>query len=72
MANIDGPRTPEGMVTRVSKGSPHSPNLKKRVVKPSSYLCSPYMNKKTVVITNIQKLEFKLGNSLFAMQGEKL
>ena len=71
-ANKECPQTPEGMVTRFSKGSPDSPNLKKRVVKPSSYLCSPYMNEKTVVITLLKRLEFMLGNSLFAMQGNKM
>nr|GEZ47782.1 hypothetical protein [Tanacetum cinerariifolium] len=49
-----------------------SPSPKKRVVKPSSYLLSPYMNKKTNVVPKITRLEFILGNSLFAMQGDKM
>ncbi|GKE55008.1 hypothetical protein Tco_1490164, partial [Tanacetum coccineum] len=44
----------------------------KRVVKPSSYVLSPYMNKKTNVVPKITKMEFIVGNSLFAMQGDKL
>nr|GFB23550.1 ulp1 protease family, C-terminal catalytic domain-containing protein [Tanacetum cinerariifolium] len=59
--------TPEKLPTQ--KGSP-SP--KKRVVKASSYLLSPYMNKKTNVVPKITRLEFILGNSLFAMQGDKI
>nr|GEX32999.1 hypothetical protein [Tanacetum cinerariifolium] len=59
--------TPEKLPTQ--KGSP---NPKKRAVKPSSYLLSPYMNKKTNVVPKITKLEFILGNSLFAMQGDKM
>nr|GEV65234.1 hypothetical protein [Tanacetum cinerariifolium] len=49
-----------------------SPRPKKRAVKPSSYLLSPYMNKKTNVVSKITRLEFILGNSLFAMQGDKM
>nr|GEW70449.1 hypothetical protein [Tanacetum cinerariifolium] len=59
--------TPEKLPTQ--KGSP-SP--KKRAVKPSSYLLSSYMNKKTNVVPKITRLEFILGNSLFAMQGDKI
>nr|GEW06372.1 hypothetical protein [Tanacetum cinerariifolium] len=59
--------TPEKLPTQ--KGSP-SP--KKRVMKPSSYLLSPYMNKKTNVVPIITRLEFILGNSLFVMQGDKI
>nr|GEZ73916.1 hypothetical protein [Tanacetum cinerariifolium] len=59
--------TPEKLPTQ--KGSP-SP--KKRVVKASSYLLSPYMNKKTNVVPKITRLEFIPGNSLFAMQGDKI
>nr|GFA57299.1 ulp1 protease family, C-terminal catalytic domain-containing protein [Tanacetum cinerariifolium] len=59
--------TPEKLPTQ--KGSP-SP--KKRAVKASSYLLSPYMNKKTNVVPKITRLEFILGNSLFAMQGDKI
>ncbi|GKB06974.1 hypothetical protein Tco_0835207, partial [Tanacetum coccineum] len=40
--NVQGPETPQRMVTRSSP--------KKRVSKPSAYLSSPYMNKKTEVI----------------------
>ncbi|GJS19805.1 hypothetical protein Tco_0448437 [Tanacetum coccineum] len=61
--NVVCPQTPQRVVT--------PPSSKKRVVKPSSYLISPYMNKKTKVISLIKKLEFVLGNSLFAMQGDK-
>ncbi|GKA85686.1 hypothetical protein Tco_0807340 [Tanacetum coccineum] len=62
--NVLCPQTPQRVVTR--------PSSKKRVVKPSFYLTSPYMNKKTKVISLIKKFEFVLGNSLFAMQGDKL
>nr|GEX84462.1 hypothetical protein [Tanacetum cinerariifolium] len=54
---------PQRVVTRSS--------LKKSVVKPPSYLNSPYMNKRRKVIPLIKRLEFVLGNSLFAMQGDK-
>ncbi|GJT65959.1 hypothetical protein Tco_1017439 [Tanacetum coccineum] len=64
-----GPLTPERMPTHASNVSP---NPKKRVVKPSSYMLSPYMNKKTKVVPKITRLEFILGNSLFAMQGNKM
>lgn len=67
--NIVGLLTPEKMGTRASHESPIN---EKRLVKPSSYLCSPYMNKKTKVVPKISKLEFILGNSLFAMQGETI
>nr|GEV16222.1 hypothetical protein [Tanacetum cinerariifolium] len=59
--------TPEKLPTQ--KGSP-SP--KKRAVKPSSYLLSPYMNKKTNVVPKITRLKFILGSSLFAMQGDNM
>ncbi|GJU64964.1 ulp1 protease family, C-terminal catalytic domain-containing protein [Tanacetum coccineum] len=54
---------PQRVVTRSSP--------KKSIVKPPSYLNSPYMNKRTKVIPLIKRLEFVLGNSLFAMQGNK-
>ncbi|GKC08146.1 hypothetical protein Tco_0999756, partial [Tanacetum coccineum] len=54
---------PQRVVTRSSP--------KKSIVKPPSYLNSPYMNKRTKVIPLIKRLEFVLGNSLFAMQGDK-
>ncbi|GJW96291.1 ulp1 protease family, C-terminal catalytic domain-containing protein [Tanacetum coccineum] len=57
------PQTPQRVVTR------SSPN--KRIVKPPTYLTSPYMNKRTKITSLIQRLEFVLGNSLFAMQGDK-
>ncbi|GKA90229.1 ulp1 protease family, C-terminal catalytic domain-containing protein [Tanacetum coccineum] len=41
------------------------------IVKPSAYLKYPYINKRTKVIPLIKRLEFVLGNSLFAMQGDK-
>ncbi|GKC52786.1 hypothetical protein Tco_1075531 [Tanacetum coccineum] len=56
-------QTPQRVVTRSSP--------KKRDVNPSSYVTSPYMNKKTKVIPLITTLEFVFGNSLFAMQGDK-
>nr|GEU38292.1 hypothetical protein [Tanacetum cinerariifolium] len=49
-----------------------SPSPQKRDVKPSSYPLSLYMNKKTNVVSKITRLEFILGNSLFAMQGDKI
>ncbi|GJZ51173.1 hypothetical protein Tco_0605688 [Tanacetum coccineum] len=61
--------TPERMLTSVSNVSP-SPE--KRIVNPSCYLLSPYMNKKTKVVPKIKRLEFILGNSLFAMEGDKI
>ncbi|GJX65752.1 ulp1 protease family, C-terminal catalytic domain-containing protein [Tanacetum coccineum] len=57
------PQTPQRVVTR------SSPN--KRIIKPSTYMTSPYMNKRTKVTSLIKRLEFVLGNSLFAMQGDK-
>ncbi|GJT59454.1 ulp1 protease family, C-terminal catalytic domain-containing protein [Tanacetum coccineum] len=57
------PQTPQRVVTR------SSPN--KRIVKPPTFLTSPYMNKRTKVTSLIKRLEFVLGNSLFAMQGDK-
>ncbi|GKE20300.1 ulp1 protease family, C-terminal catalytic domain-containing protein, partial [Tanacetum coccineum] len=54
---------PQRVVTRSSP--------KKSIVKPPSYLNSPYMNKRTKVIPLIKRLKFVLGNSLFAMQGDK-
>ncbi|GKB69337.1 ulp1 protease family, C-terminal catalytic domain-containing protein, partial [Tanacetum coccineum] len=52
--------------------TPQIQPIQKRVVKPSSYVLSPYMNKKTNVVPKITKMEFIVGNSLFAMQGDKL
>ncbi|GJR15600.1 ulp1 protease family, C-terminal catalytic domain-containing protein [Tanacetum coccineum] len=63
------PVTPERLATRVSK---LSPSPEKRRVKPSSYLLSPYMNKTTKVLPKITRLEFIVGNSLFAMRGNKI
>nr|GEY49802.1 hypothetical protein [Tanacetum cinerariifolium]GEY66206.1 hypothetical protein [Tanacetum cinerariifolium] len=59
--------TPEKLPTQKA-----SPSPKKRAVKPSSYLLSLYMNKKTNVVLKITRLEFILENSLFAMQGDKM
>ena len=64
-----GDITPQNMSTRASDVS-LSPE--KRLVKPSSYLLSPYMNKKTKVQLKLTRPEFVLGNSVFAMQGEKM
>nr|GEV35024.1 hypothetical protein [Tanacetum cinerariifolium] len=61
--------TPDRMPTRASNASA-SPG--KRIVKPSSYLLSSYMNKKTKVVPKITRLEFSIGNSLFAMQGDNI
>ncbi|PWA41563.1 hypothetical protein CTI12_AA552840 [Artemisia annua] len=52
--NTDCPRTPERVVTRSSP--------KKRIVKPSSYLSSPYENKPMKVIALLKRIEFELGN----------
>nr|GEZ21284.1 ulp1 protease family, C-terminal catalytic domain-containing protein [Tanacetum cinerariifolium] len=57
------PQTPQRLVTRLS------PN--KRIIKPSTYLTSPYMNKRIKVTSLIKRLEFVLGNSLFAIEGDK-
>nr|GEZ98728.1 ulp1 protease family, C-terminal catalytic domain-containing protein [Tanacetum cinerariifolium] len=57
------PQTPQQVVTRSSPT--------KSIVKPPTYLSSPYMNKRTKVTSLIKRLEFVLGNSLFAMQGDK-
>ncbi|GJT74110.1 hypothetical protein Tco_1040835 [Tanacetum coccineum] len=62
--DVHYPETAEGRVTRSSP--------KKRISKPSAYLSSPYMNKKTVLIAQVKRLEFVLGNSVFAMQGDTL
>nr|GEW99307.1 hypothetical protein [Tanacetum cinerariifolium]GEX01541.1 hypothetical protein [Tanacetum cinerariifolium] len=59
--------TPEKLPTQKA-----SPSPKKRDVKPSSYLLSPYMNKKTNVVPKITRLEFILRNIMFAMQGDKM
>ncbi|GKD21087.1 hypothetical protein Tco_1222790, partial [Tanacetum coccineum] len=64
--NNKGTVTPERLVTRHSKAS------SKRMVKPSSYLLSPYMNKKTKVLPKINRSEFMIGASLFAMQRDKI
>nr|GEV94647.1 hypothetical protein [Tanacetum cinerariifolium] len=63
-----GPPTLDRMPTHDSNASA-SP--RKRIVKPSSYLLSPYMNKKTKLVPKITRLKFSIGNSLFAMQGDK-
>ncbi|GKA41719.1 hypothetical protein Tco_0734379 [Tanacetum coccineum] len=64
-----GPPTPDRMLTRASNASR---SMGKRIVKPSSYLLSPYMNKKTKVVSKITWLEFSIENSLFAMQAPDL
>ncbi|GJX36411.1 pentatricopeptide repeat-containing protein [Tanacetum coccineum] len=64
-----GPPTPDRLPNRASHASA-GPG--KRIVKPSSYLLSPYMNQRTKVVPKITKLEFIIGNSLFAMQGDKI
>ncbi|GKC29253.1 hypothetical protein Tco_1036547 [Tanacetum coccineum] len=64
-----GPPTKDRMPTRTSNANT---SLGKRIVKPSSYLLSPYMNKKTKVVSKITRLEFIIGNNLFAMQGDKM
>ncbi|PWA64591.1 hypothetical protein CTI12_AA343320 [Artemisia annua] len=66
---IPGAINPHNIATRASNVSP-SPV--KHLVKPSSYLLSPYMNKKTRVELKMTRLEWRLGNSIFAMRGEKL
>ncbi|PWA41699.1 hypothetical protein CTI12_AA551450 [Artemisia annua] len=66
---IPGAINPHNITTRASDVSP-SPV--KRLVKPSSYLLSPYMNKKTRVELKMTRPEWMLGNSIFAMRGEKL
>ncbi|GJZ14025.1 hypothetical protein Tco_0549255 [Tanacetum coccineum] len=54
--------------------TPQIQPIQKRVVKHSSYvfISSLLMNKKTNVVPKITKMEFIVGNSLFAMQGDKL
>ncbi|GJZ16282.1 reverse transcriptase domain-containing protein [Tanacetum coccineum] len=64
-----GPPTPDRMPTRASNASA---SLGKRIVKPSSYLLSPYMNNKTKVVPKIKRSEFSIGNNLFVMQGDKI
>ncbi|PWA81463.1 F-box associated domain, type 1 [Artemisia annua] len=66
---ISGAINPHNIATRASDVSP-SPV--KRLVKPSSYLLSSYMNKKTKVKLKMTRPEWMLGNSIFAMRGEKL
>ena len=65
-----GAITPEKQVADPMGDVSLSPE--KRLVKPSSYLLSPYMNKKTKVQFKLTRPEFVLGNSVFAMQGEKM
>ncbi|PWA92273.1 hypothetical protein CTI12_AA081260 [Artemisia annua] len=60
---------PHNIATRASDVSP-SPV--KRLMKPYSYLLSPYMNKKTRIELKMTRLEWMLGNSIFAMREEKL
>ncbi|PWA89949.1 hypothetical protein CTI12_AA105910 [Artemisia annua] len=60
--NTDCPRTPERVVTRSSP--------KKRIVKPSSYLSSPYENKPTKVIALLKRIEFELGNIFQTRSGD--
>nr|GEW70800.1 hypothetical protein [Tanacetum cinerariifolium] len=67
--NDDGPPTPDRMPTHASNANA---NPGKGIVKPSSYLLSSYMNKKTKVVPKVTRLEFSIGNSLFAMQGDKI
>ncbi|PWA46524.1 hypothetical protein CTI12_AA507870 [Artemisia annua] len=69
MGGIPGASNPHNIATRASDVSP-SPV--KHLVKPSSYLLSPYMNKKTRVELKMTRPEWMLGNSIFAMRGEKL
>ncbi|GJT06910.1 putative tetratricopeptide-like helical domain superfamily protein [Tanacetum coccineum] len=64
-----GPPTPNRLPNRASHASA---GLGKRIVKPSSYLLSAYMNQRTKVVPKITKLEFIIGNNLFAMQGDKM
>nr|GEX07203.1 ulp1 protease family, C-terminal catalytic domain-containing protein [Tanacetum cinerariifolium] len=54
-----GSPTLDRMSTRASNASA-SPG--KQIVKPSSYLLSPYMNKKTKVVSKITRMEFSVGN----------
>lgn len=61
--NVSPPKTPPRVSTRSSP--------KKKVRKPSSVLSSPFMNKRTEVGPDLKRLEFILGNSLFAMQGDR-
>lgn len=65
-------KDPDPMIRDLITPDKRATRAGKRVVKPSSYMLSPYMNKKTKVVAKITKLEFILGNSLFAMQGDKL
>ncbi|GKD06126.1 hypothetical protein Tco_1181100, partial [Tanacetum coccineum] len=55
-----GPLTPDRMPTRASNASA---SLGKRIVKLSSYLLSPYMNKKTKVVPKITTLKFSIRNT---------
>ncbi|GJW19124.1 hypothetical protein Tco_0026560 [Tanacetum coccineum] len=58
--NVVCPQTPQRVVTRSSP--------KKRFVKPSSYLTSPYMNKKTKVIPLIKRLAFVLDEQVLLLR----
>lgn len=61
--------------TTVEEGSPKTaqPQTKteKRQLKPSIYVCSPYVNKKTVVENKISSIENSVATFLFSMRGEK-
>ncbi|GJU73155.1 hypothetical protein Tco_1264560 [Tanacetum coccineum] len=64
--NDDGPPTPDRMPIRASNASA---SLGKRIVKPSSYILSPYMNNKTKVVPKIKRLEFSIGNRVCSYAG---
>ncbi|PWA86068.1 ulp1 protease family, C-terminal catalytic domain-containing protein [Artemisia annua] len=68
----EGTMEPMGVGIPATRASDVSPSPIKRLVKPPSYLLSPYMNKKTRVELKMTRPEFILGNSIFAMRGEKL
>nr|GEZ94656.1 ulp1 protease family, C-terminal catalytic domain-containing protein [Tanacetum cinerariifolium] len=57
---------PQTLLRVVTRSSPN-----KRIVKSPTYLTSRYINKRIKVTSLIKRLEFVLGNSLFAMQGDK-
>ncbi|GJU14058.1 uncharacterized mitochondrial protein-like protein [Tanacetum coccineum] len=58
LANTENIATPEILLTQ------------KEVLTPS--IVSPYMNRKTDVLSKITKTEFVVANSLFAMKGDKI
>ena len=69
-AAIETPKNPKRTRNQVAEeAKEEEERLEKRAKKPSRYLVSPYMNKKTVINTPSQPDELTVSNALFSMQG---